>query len=55
MANLSPNKLNATKKPLAQKGYQTTQVQRMPQIQLDQRRDSQANRPLAMLSKRAVN
>lgn len=55
MANLSPNKLNVTKKPLAQKGYQTAQVQQMPQIQLNQRRDSQANRPLAMLSKRAVN
>lgn len=57
MANLSPNKLNVTKKPLAQKGFQTVPVQQqqMPHIQLNQRRDSQATRPLAMLSKRAVN
>ena len=55
VGNVSPNKLNATKKPLAQKGPQT---QQMPYLQLNQRRESQPtqpNRPLAMLSKRAVN
>jgi hypothetical protein len=54
LANLSPNKLNATKKPLTQKGYQSNQVQQMPNIQLHQRRDSQSNRPLAMLTKKSI-
>ena len=59
LANLSPNKLNATKKPLTQKGFQgppvQQQTQQMPNIQLHQRRESQATRPLAMLSKRTTN
>lgn len=50
--NVSPNKLNATKKPMPQKNQQP---QQMPYIQLNQRRESQSNHPLAMLSKRAGN
>ena len=68
MGNVSPNKLNATKKPQLQKmptqynqlppqyNQATPQYSQMPQIPLHQRRESQPSqpgRPLAMLSKRA--